>query len=277
MSLNAVFPNGLGESTADTIAVNTPFYTTGSVWYVNATTGTDAASPAGQNRSKPLATIGQAYTNASSGDVIVLMDGHAETLTAKLTVAKRLLIVGGGQSDGLPTATITLNAAADNMFVFSTAGSELRNVWIAENAQTNASARIRVTGDRFRMRNCYVPCGAHDTGNAVSLAAQSAEFDSVTWKSTATSRAAQPLSALYVESAVTGLRIVDCTFNGGTVGFSAYHAIDGSDAIVTDLRIENITLLNGADALFTTSTTGYVAGVTSEESALISFSGTDPA
>jgi hypothetical protein len=279
MTLNAVFPNGLGESSADSIAVNAPFYTTGNVWYVNATTGTDAASPAGQNRMNPLATIGQAYTNSASGDVIVLMDGHTQTLTAKLTVAKRLLIVGGGQSDGKPTVKLTLNAAADNLLEFTVAGCELRNVWIEENAQTNTVPRVSIEGHRFRMRNCYVECGATDTGAGVYVEAgvNTAEIESCTFVSTATSRSAQPLSALQVGGSVTDLVIRECTFDGGTVGFSRYHAIDGGGGIVTALNMENVTFLRGADAAFVQSTTGWVAGVTSTESALISFNEDDPA
>jgi hypothetical protein len=82
---------------------------------------------------------------------------------------------------------------------------------------------------------------------------------------------------LQVGGSVTDLVIRECTFDGGTVGFSRYHAIDGGGGIVTALNMENVTFLRGADAAFVQSTTGWVAGVTSTESALISFNEDDPA
>jgi len=273
MAFKALFPNGLGESSADSLVVNAPFYTTGNVWYVNATTGTDAGTSAGQNRMKPLATIGQAYTNAADGDVIVLMDGHTQTLTAALTIAKRVLIVGGGESDGKPTVKLTLNAAAASLFNVTAAGVEIRNVWFEENAQTNASAKVLVAGNRFRMKGCYFQCGATDTGSAVNIGAvTTAEFDSTTFVSTATLTSAQPLRAVLMSDAsAVDVRFDSCVFDGGTVGFSGYWAVSADSVAVTALVFENCSLLRGADILANTGAVGWVGGISTTESALVNW------
>lgn len=277
MAFKTIYPNGLGGSVADSVIVNSPFYTTGDVWYVNSSTGTDAASPAGQNRSKPLATIAQAHTNAAAGDVIVLMDGHAETLTAAQAISKRLLIVGEGQEDGLPTAQFTINHASNNMLNISGDGVEIRNVLIKPASQAHSGKRIYITGNRCRLKGVYVQCDQYDDGAAIYVdPVTTVEFDSVTWDSIAISRSAQPHSALYFSGACTHVVLRDCVVDNGTVGFSNYWAID-SVGILTDLRIENLTLTNGGDVRTTTSSVGWVGGVTATESALFNWSATDPA
>jgi len=274
MAFQAVYPNGLGESLADSLAVNAPFYTTGAVWYVSHATGTDAATPAGQNRTKPLATIGQAYTNATDGDVIVLMDGHTETRTAVLTLAKRLLIIGGGESDGKPTVKLTLDAAAASLFSITAAGVEIRNVWVQENTQTNATARIAVGAARARFKGCYFECGATDTGAAMQIGAvTTVELEACTFVSTATLRTAQPLTAVSFNGTATDVRFRECTFDGGTVGFSAYWAVEGADDAVAGVTFEDCSLLRGADIIVNDDATGWVSGGTATESALINFQG----
>jgi hypothetical protein len=274
MAFIAVYPNGLGESLADSVAVNAPFYTTGNVWYVHDETGTDAATPAGQNRTKPLATLGQAYTNASDGDVIVLMDGHTETLGAGLTIAKRLLIVGGGESDGKPTVKLALDDASDSMLTLSAAGTELRNVWIEENEQTNSAPRVLVTGNRCRFRGMYFQCGATDTGAALRFSTvTTGEVEACTFVSTATSLTAQPQSAVSFLGTNVDIRFRDCVFDGGTMGFSAYWAVYSQTVSVEAVVFENCTLLRGADIIMNDDTAGWVGGITATESALINFAG----
>ena len=79
------YPNGLDPDGGNELLTGKPLITSGDVWYVHATEGTDGSGAAGQNRSKPLATLAQAISNAAHEDIIVLKEGHAER-------------VGGGQA-----------------------------------------------------------------------------------------------------------------------------------------------------------------------------------
>ncbi len=264
-----VLSNGLGESAGDLLATCDPLILSGVVWWVDSATGTDGASPAGRSASAPLATLAQAVTNASSHDIIAFKSGHAETLTAAQTLSKSLTLVGLGSSGGLPTVKFTNNQAAANLFTVSGADVQLRNIWIEENAQACATARITVTGARFRMMGCYVQCGATDTGPAVSLGsgADSSDFVNTTFISTGTAIASRPESAVKNAAAVSGLRMYGVTFSDGTYGFSNPYALELSTAAVTRFEGENVSFLLGADANFHASQTGWLNPQTSTGSA----------
>lgn len=251
------FPNGIGGSLGDQLVTTSPLYIAGDVWYVHAPTGTDAVTPAGKNREKPLATLAQAHTNAANGDVIVFLDGHTQTLTAAQTISKSVTLVGEGQASGKPTVKFTNNQAAGEMFNVTGTSVSLRNIWIEENLAATASARIIVAGVGFEMIGCYVECGANDQGTGVQIDASRALFRNCTFISTATSTAGQPGSAAQVRTvSLTDITFEGCTFSDGTVGFSGVYALDASEPVAR-LRGENVSLLLGADAIMGVGTTGY--------------------
>lgn len=256
-----LYANGIGGTLGDQLVTRKPLYMSGAVWYVDSTNGTDAAAPAGKNRGKPLKTLGQAVTNASNDDIIVLFDGFAETFTAAVTLSKRLLIIGEGSSGGKPTCKLTLNAAAANLFTITSDGVELRNLWIEENSQTNATARIDIgSAGGVRIVGCYIECGANDTGPALEIsdaAGDYARIENTTFISTATAADSQPLEAMKVSAAASFLSIVDSTFDDGTYGFSNVYALNIAST-VEGLRIENLSLLNGADGVVETASTGHI-------------------
>jgi hypothetical protein len=111
------------------------------------------------------------------------------------------------------------------------------------------------------MRDCYVECGAFDGGFTVSLGGGADTFRlyRCTFVSTATSGGGPPPAAAVRNTlAVADLDIIDCVFDGGTYGWQYATALDLSPAAITRLRIENLTLLRGADYDINASTTGYV-------------------
>lgn len=258
-----LFTGGAGESLGSWLATSSPLYISGNVWYVHATTGTDAASPSGQDRSKPLATIAQAVTNAADHDIIVLLDGHTQTITAVQSLAKKLMIVGGGQSsDGKPTVKLTLNAAAASLFTASVTDVMLANIWFNANAQTNASPKVHVTGGGFRMEGCYFECGATDTGAAlrvdVAASAGGVRVVNTTFVSTATVTSAQPESAIKSVSTADRLEFEGLVLDNGTVGFSNFYAMDLSAGAVTRIVAKQISLLRGADVKMHASSVGVI-------------------
>jgi hypothetical protein len=229
------------------------------VWYVQSTTGTDAASPAGRNREKPLATLAQAITNASDNDVVVLLGAHTETRVATITVSKKLAIVGEGSVAGVPSVTFICNFVG-SLFTITAANVELRNIKIPTSSLANNTTRITCNQTDFVMDGCYVECSGNDTAAALTLAsgADRARLRNTTFISTATLTSAQPESAVKVTAAIADLELDGLVLSAGTVGFSNYFAFDGSAAAITRIRGNGISLLLGADMKLNTSTVGRV-------------------
>lgn len=259
------YPNGIGGSLGDSLVSQKPLLATGNVWFVSSLIGVDAASPAGQNREKPLATLAQAVTNAADNDIVVFLSGHTQALTAVQALSKRLCLIGEGSTAGVPTVSFTLNAAGNpSMFTVSGGAVELRNIKIGSNAQANTAARIAVTGSEFRMRGCYVECNGFDEGPALSMAtgADRALIENSTFISTATSLTDQPESAIKTLNALADIELRGLVLSGGACGFSNYYAFDGSAAAITRLKCESLSLLLGADFRLHASTTGWVSAPT---------------
>jgi hypothetical protein len=257
------YPNGIGGTLGDQLDTCKPLITSGNVWYVSSLIGTDAASPAGQNREKPLATIAQAITNATANDIIVCLQGHTQTLTGTTTFAKALTIIGEGTVSGKPGVSFLMNSAALDLFSFTSSGCELRNIYFPEAVQTCSGNKVNVAAT-LRVVGCYFECGAKDTGVGVYFAvtgASNTRVDSTTFISTATLRTAQPLAAIKANGgfALNLVELNDVVVSAGTVGFSNYAAIDfASPTAMTLFRVTNLSLLLGADMEVTSAWTGYV-------------------
>lgn len=258
------FQQGCGGTTGAAITALAPYMSSGTVWYVDSETGTDAASPAGQNREKPLATLAQAHSNAANnGDVIILLETHNEVLTGNVILSKGVIVAAEGSSSGVPTVEIGFDAAG-RLFL-SGVGTELHNVKLTPRTAAGANPRVNMA-TQTAMRGCYIECDEHDTGAGVQLdsGADNVVVESCTFISVATDATAQPESALKISGASsTDLLITGCVFSDGTVGFSNFYACDLSSDAVTRLEIRNLSLLLGAELKINSSSVYRIAGVTS--------------
>jgi hypothetical protein len=253
------WPNGIGASLGDTLGTCAPLTTSGSTWFVNSATGDD--SYAGADELKPFATLGAAVSASSGGDIIVLMDGHAETITGAVTPLTATTIVGTGSSGGKPTVKLTMNASAASMLALSNAGVSIRNIWFNANAQANSAAMIAVSNQQIRISDCYFECAQYDDAACISLNASTQNFylKDTTIVSTGTSVAAQPYCGIRSSAAISYIVIEGLTLDNGTVGFSNPYSMDfgGAGSAITALHGESITLLRGADVFLHASTTGF--------------------
>lgn len=256
------YPNGTGEDSGnESLATCRPIVKTGTIKYVSSLIGDSSYS--GYDSTAPVATIQQAIDiGLGANDIIVLMDGHSETLTSGVTISVAgVIIVGGGSSAGRPTVKLTPEAGSVGL-TFSAAGCQLRNVWIEERVATDASDRVSVavTGSNFQMVGCYIEGGQYDTGAGVQLGsgADSARIVNTTFISTAASRAAQPATGLEVSAAISDLDLEGVVFSNGPYGYSAPYAFDASAAAITRVRGLDVSMLLGADAMLHGSTTGYM-------------------
>lgn len=256
-------PNGLGESLGDYLATTDDVLVSGNVWYVDSANGLNAAGTAGQNREKPLATLAQAVSNSSNGDIIVLLSTHDESV-ADLTISKQLTIVGSGTTDGKPSAKLRLSTSAATMGIsFTGFNCQLRNVYVPALAGAIATATYFIgTSTRFQMRNCYVELGQYDSVPQLQIASgtEYAEIRDCTFVNV--SESTQPVVAIRSAAAFNGLTIEGLTLDGGAVGFSNYYAMDLSAGTTNFMRIERLSLLRGADVKLNASNFGHIAGFT---------------
>lgn len=231
----------------------------GVAWYVSSTNGSDAASPRGRDRTRPLATIAQAYTNATNGDWIVMLANHNENIGAALTCTKHAItFVGEGQGSSRPRLTRTANVA---LFNFTTATlNRFENIYFPQSTVAAATNRIVFNNAGHQIADCYFESGANDTGSVVQFTTgvDHVTIEDTYFVSTATSVSAQPGYAIDVVNAPNALRMNRVTFDGGTTGWSQQAAflVTGS---ISNLRATNIDLLNDSDMLLTTGSSGYIA------------------
>lgn len=254
-----IYQNGVGATTGAALALLSPLYTSGSIWYVYSVTGADAVSPAGKDRSKPLATLAQAHTNAAAGDIIVCLSGHVESLSAAQTFnTANILVLGEGSGSSRPRFTRTGDV---NMFDVTAAGVMFANIFFPASTLASTKSRVRFAGINDRMVGCYFECGALDNGpslETVTGAAQVSVTGGTYFVSTATSLTAQPDHAIKLTNAITDLELDTVIMDGGSTGWANQFALNGAGA-VTRLRATNIDLLGDSDVTLATGTTGHVA------------------
>lgn len=129
--------------------------TPGSVFFVHSGTGTDAAGY-GQNPDAPFATVDYAVgqCTANKNDVIYVMPGHAETLSAAagwdLDVAG-ISIIGLGNGSNRPRVTMGTTANVD--IDIDAANITVQGIdFVADFA--DIAAAIDVNADYFTLRDC---------------------------------------------------------------------------------------------------------------------------
>lgn len=91
-----------------------PVLATGNVFFVHSGTGINATGR-GESPEAPFASIYYAVSKctASKGDIVFVMEGHAESLSAATALAVAgVTIIGLGNGDNRPTVTLTGGTAA---------------------------------------------------------------------------------------------------------------------------------------------------------------------
>jgi len=244
-------PNGLAALLGDQLVLCDPLQTSQQILWVNSQEGVDTNT--GRDREAPLKTLVRADILCGTGDIIVLMSGFTETLTAGIAFKNGVTVVGEGASGGIPTATLYNNQGAAGMLLPS-GGVELRNIRFKENVQTNLAARIAIVTPNVRILNCYFDCGVTDGGPAVVYGpnADYAVLANTKFVSTSTLKTARPYDAVQVAAAVSHFTMSNVTFDDGTFGFTRDYAFEALIPVwyFKGLGVE---LLNGASMFFGTA------------------------
>ena len=254
-----IYPNGTGGALGDELVTETQIYTTGIIYYVHHTGNN---SNTGQFRQKPFATLVHALTVIADCDVIVLMDGHTETISAPQTVSTNgVKIVGEGISDGNPTVMLTSSLTDQTMLTVSGSSVALAGVHVRGGSAQSTLPRVLWTGIRGMLRGCYFECDAGLTGAAAfaySIFATGMRIFST--KFVVTSTTTQPIYGVLSQGS-TDAEFEAVTFDGGVVGFGIGGYVDFSIFAGTGparLRCQQMRLLNGAGFLTADDTTGYL-------------------
>ena len=130
-------------------------YAPGTVFFVHSGTGTDSAGR-GQTPDQPLATLDYAIglCTASKGDLILVLPGHAESITGAAGVALDVAgvrVVGLGQGRNRPVFTFTTATGAS--FDISAANCLVENL-VLINGIDAQTAMVNVTAADVVIRDC---------------------------------------------------------------------------------------------------------------------------
>jgi hypothetical protein len=264
------YASGIGGTTGAELATLVPLYTSGNVWYVKSGTGVDAAGNAGKERNKPLATLAQAHTNASAGDIIVFLASHSQTLTAVQVFDKAHLTILGEGSIAAGTGVTFARNANDEMFDVTAAGVQFVNLTLGPSATTSTTtALVRFAGAGGKLIGCYCRASTIDDGPILELITGADHFSmskftrsdgtvaQPTFISTATTVADQPDNAIEITNAISHLTMDSVIIDGAASGWAQPFAVNGA-AAVTGLKATNMELLNDSDVNLATGTTGYI-------------------
>ena len=174
--------------------------TTGNYWFVSSTLGNDGNL--GTSASSPFGTIGRALTSgfaaANQGDVIVVMPGHTETITAaagiNLNVAG-VTIVGLGTGLNKPTINFT----------------------------TSTAATFKMGAANTRISNFRFTCGIASQVTMIDVQAKQVQIDNCDF-SEGTATGLSFIAVTAAANVADKLKVLNCTFYNPTAG-NMNHAV----------------------------------------------------
>lgn len=239
-----VFENG-----PDTLS-ESPSYLSGSVIFLDTISGSNANS--GTTPELPVQTLAQAITSSAANGLIVIGEGSSETLAGSQAVSLAgLSIIGCGTGSSRPRYTCSGAVVFLNV---SGIGVYIENLYFP--ASTAApTARIDLTSASCQVKDCYFECGANDTNRTIRIPAggTNARIDGCSFVVTAS----RPAIGLEISGATTDCWIADCTFDGGSYGWTDFAFKVSGAALRT--TIVNTSMLRRSDFAVTTTGTSYKA------------------
>lgn len=238
------FPQGVTSLGVPVIGSGQLPITAGNYWFVSSVLGS-AGNP-GNEADLPFATLMNAVNAAASGDIIVLLPNHAETIVAAagvLIATAGLTVIGMGEGASRPTFTFT----------------------------TSTAATFRVTGASFQISNIVGVCGIDQIVSPFVIAAADCTLGlpgaPVEWQDG--SAIIEALRAVLTTAAASRLTI-NMVYRGFTAGSHGVNAIRLVGVATANININYYGVLTTAVVEFlTTACTNvqvsgymYVSGIT---------------
>ncbi len=203
----------------------------GDIWYVDSGAGAD--TNVGDHANRALATLDAAFgkVTANNGDIVYVMPGHAETVTAAITVdVVGVTVIGLGVGTSRPS--ITGNVATDTMTI--TAANTIIHNLLFNEATAVTGAAINVGAANVTIQGCQFDLGANDAeAITIEAAGDNCTIQGNAFKVTANG----PVAAIEIEGTSSDLVVRRNLFDGGsdTTAWDAAHI--NSTAAATGIRI----------------------------------------
>lgn len=161
------FPNGVSSFGIPLLGGASIPTTTGNVYFVSSITGSNGNS--GRQAGMPLASMSQAVTmaRASMGDVVIVMPGHTETVSAAGGLAlSKAGVYFAGMGFGADRPTITFTTATTATMTLTAASNTLDNFIFTQTFDAITSPLV-VSAANVTLKNSYFM-----TANASAQAVQ---------------------------------------------------------------------------------------------------------
>jgi hypothetical protein len=228
--------------------------TFGNIFYVNSVSGANTSNN-GKSPTEAFATIDYAIgqCTANNGDVILVMPGHAETVTAAITAdVAGITILGLGAGDQRPL--ITPNGAIDAM-TLTAAGVVVENLRFAAPLTDAQTADINIAAAGCVVRNTY-HVGSVGSANKVDIitvtaGGNNALIDGVVIRNVTV----DCVDGILLEGAANAVEIRNCDIQGA---FSTGVITDGAVATLVNIHHNLFKNTKAATAVvnFVTNSTG---------------------
>ena len=202
------FPDGL-SSFGIPLMGSGPILTTGDISFVDSGHANASDTTRAGARTEPFATwdfaIGQ--TTADNGDVIIIMPGHAETVTAAITMdVAGVSVIGLGPGRSMPA--ITPSGAIDTVTV-TAANCHIEHVRLIGQA-ADSTASLNIAGDDCSVFDCVIEQGATPLVGVTIAGADRFHFNGCRFMGTA----AGPDVGIDIETGDSvDWTVENCTFN----------------------------------------------------------------
>lgn len=257
-----IYQSGIGSTTGYKIGKAKPFITSGNVYYVSSTTGSN--SNTGKERNKPKSTLLATLSAMSSGDTAVIMANHSEYLDASIAL-DGLTIVGEGSGRSMP-----LLLPRSGAFAVSSLESTFYNVSFGRLSATDYGlyAVFNVDCNSCAFYGCRFSSPISADLSMVTVIADYALFDSCVFTCLAPAAQDEIQFTYGLDSRVKYLTMRNCVFDGGPFGWPCTGAalIENSPS---NVMITNTRLYNGSQFFLASGVTGTVANWTCDATSLV--------
>jgi hypothetical protein len=247
VSREIAYPQGIVGSAAEDDLLKDPALVDERVYWVDSVNGSDSNDGLYET---PYATLAACLSALTLGTVtfavVVLVDGHTETLSASTAVDQAgTVIVGAG------TATLTIEGSAG--LAITGAASAVRNVAFVAEA---TSTPIQVSAIGCQIKGCTFSTAAAATYLvSITGSGDSTSVENCSFATTATTTL--PTAGLNIANA-DGVNVLNCSFDAGTEGFSSSGGALFTSGTTEGLRVEDLTLTSKATAVVDSAAQGYV-------------------
>jgi len=262
MTKLTAYPNGVSSFGLPVLPGNGIPTTTGDVYFVHSSTGSNGYD--GKEPSRPKATIDQAVNlcTASQGDVIIVMPGHAETISAATSLVldvAGISIIGLGHGRNRPV--LSFSATASRIPI--SAANILVSGLVFLGAVANIVSGVTITANDVTLRGCDF-----EVGSAILEFLQMLDIDAATRVVVENCRfianaTAGTNNAIRIDATVD-CTIRNCEFRGdyttATISGNAGTSAASTNAAVLNNLIENLDTTAGLTLDHHDDTTGITAG-----------------